>query len=80
MWSMGDLFPRWLTPPACPRPIAVYANRFEIFAYGLPDEGRLADYLLVRRPIAGSSQRVGETGTTCNIGGAAVRREWFRVR
>jgi hypothetical protein len=45
MWSMGDLFPRWLTPPNCPRPIGVHSNRFDIFAYGLPDEGRLANYL-----------------------------------
>jgi len=50
MWSMGDLLPRWLTPPNCPRPIGVHANRFEVFAYGLPDEGRLAGYLAAAGP------------------------------
>jgi hypothetical protein len=45
MWSMADEFPRWLSPPNCSRPIGVHANRFEIFAYGLPDGGRLANYL-----------------------------------
>jgi hypothetical protein len=45
MWSTGDLFSRWLTPPNCTRPIGVHANRFELFAYGLPDGGRLAGYL-----------------------------------
>jgi len=50
MWSMGDLFPRWLTPPNCSRPIGVHANRFEIFAYSLPDEGRLARYLAAAGP------------------------------
>ena len=50
MWSMGDLFSRWLTPPNCSRPIGVHANRFEIFAYGLPDEGRLASYLAAAGP------------------------------
>ena len=50
MWSMGDLFPRWLTPPRSPRPIGVHGNRFEVFAYGLPDGGRLADYLAAAGP------------------------------
>jgi hypothetical protein len=50
MWSMGDLFARWLTPPNCPRPIGVHANRFEVFAYSLPDDGRLANYLATAGP------------------------------
>lgn len=50
LWSMGDLFPRWLTPPNCPAPIAVHTSRFEIFAYGLPDEGRLVSYLAAAGP------------------------------
>jgi hypothetical protein len=45
LWSMGDLFERWLTPPGSPPPIAVYANRFDMFAYGLPDGGHLGEYL-----------------------------------
>lgn len=44
-WSTGNLFSRWLTPPNGPGPLWVYANQFEIFAYALPDEGRLARYL-----------------------------------
>src|SRR5262245_29137739 len=43
-------FSRWLTPPNCPTPIGVHANRFGIFAYGLPDGGRLADYLAAAGP------------------------------
>jgi len=50
MWSMGDLFVRWLTPPDCPSPIGVHANRFELFAYSLPDGGRLAEYLAAAGP------------------------------
>ncbi|MBX7102859.1 MAG: hypothetical protein K1X57_02180 [Gemmataceae bacterium] len=50
LWSMGDLFTRWLTPPNCSWPIGVYANRYEIFAYGLPDENRLASYLAAAGP------------------------------
>src|SRR5262245_37484446 len=50
MWSMGDLFTRWLTPPNCPRPIEVHANRYDLFAYRLPDGGRLADYLAAAGP------------------------------
>ena len=50
MWSMGDLFSRWLTPPNCSKPLAVHADRFEISAYALPDGGRLADYLSAAGP------------------------------
>jgi hypothetical protein len=45
MWSIGDLFTRWLTPPDGSRLLGVHATRFELFAYGLPDGGRLAKYL-----------------------------------
>lgn len=50
MWSTGDLFPRWLTPPDSLRPTCVHANRFEVFAYVLPDGGRLADSLASASP------------------------------
>jgi hypothetical protein len=50
MWSSGDLFSRWLTPPDCARPMRVHADRFEIFAYALPDGGRLAEYLSAAGP------------------------------
>lgn len=55
-WSMGDLINLWLTPPRCARPIVVHANRFEIFAYRLPDRGRLADSL-----AAAGAQQFAET-------------------
>ncbi len=45
MWSAGYLFPHWLTPPDGPRPSVVYTDRLELFAYELPDEGRLAQHL-----------------------------------
>lgn len=45
MWSMGDSFFRWLTPKGCPGPVGVHADQFEVFAYGLPDDGRLANHL-----------------------------------
>jgi hypothetical protein len=45
LWSMGDLYCRWLTPPSVPDPFYIHANRFEIYGYGLPDGGCLADYL-----------------------------------
>ena len=50
MWSMGDLFERWLTPPDGPMPFVVYANQYEMFAYSLPDGGRLARYLAAFGP------------------------------
>jgi hypothetical protein len=50
MWSMGYLFPSLLTPWNSPGPIRVHANRFEIFAYALPDGGRLADFLAAAGP------------------------------
>src|SRR5262249_4155571 len=50
MWSMGDLFSHWLKPPNCTEFIGVAANRFELFAYGLPDGGRLTDFLAAAGP------------------------------
>ncbi len=44
-WSMGDLFHRWLTPPDQPRPLTIHADRFEIYGYSLPDDGRLCEHL-----------------------------------
>jgi hypothetical protein len=45
MWSMGDLFGLRLTPSDGPMPLVVYADRYEIFGYNLPDGGRLAQHL-----------------------------------
>lgn len=42
LWSMGDLFHRWLRPPGGPTPMAVHADRFEVYGYALPDGGRLS--------------------------------------
>ena len=50
MWSMGDLFWRWLTPLDGSMPLAVHADRFEIFAYVLPDGGRLSQHLTSTGP------------------------------
>jgi hypothetical protein len=50
MWSMGNIFEKWLRPPDCPMPLCVYADQFEIFAYRLPDEGRLARHLAAAGP------------------------------
>jgi hypothetical protein len=50
LWSMGDLFGQWLTPPDGPNPCIVYTNRYEIFAYSLPDGGRLAQHLAAAGP------------------------------
>jgi hypothetical protein len=40
-WSMFDQFERWLVPPKPQRPNAICANRYQIYAYCLPDRGRL---------------------------------------
>ncbi|WP_435009118.1 hypothetical protein P12x_000368 [Tundrisphaera lichenicola] len=45
LWSMGDLFDRWMTPPGAAGPITVHADRFEIRGYRLPDDGRLGRHL-----------------------------------
>lgn len=50
MWSVGDLFARWLTPPDGPIPFVLYANRYQVFAYILPDGGRLAQHLAAAGP------------------------------
>lgn len=42
---MGDLFPRWLSPTDGPVPFTIHANFHQVFAYRLPDGGRLAQYL-----------------------------------
>src|SRR5262249_38324831 len=46
MWSMGDLFHEWLTPPDGPLPYVIGGNHFEVFGYALPDEGRLSRHLV----------------------------------
>ena len=45
LWSMGDLFPRWLTPDGGPGPIIAHGDRFEIFGYPVPDGDRLRRHL-----------------------------------
>jgi len=45
LWSMGDLYTRWLTPPKSPPPLEIDADRFQVYAYELPDSGRLERYL-----------------------------------
>ncbi len=50
MWSMGDLFERWLTPPDGPMPLMVYADRYQVYGYSLPDGGRLERYLATAGP------------------------------
>lgn len=50
LWSMDDLFSRWLTPPDGPRPINIHADRFEVYGYGLPDNGRLIRHLASAGP------------------------------
>jgi hypothetical protein len=42
---MGDLFHHWLTPPDGPQPLIVSTERFEVYAYCLPDAGRLKQHL-----------------------------------
>lgn len=50
LWSMGDLFCRWLTPPGGPGPIAIHADRFQVYGYVLPDDGRLGRHLTTAGP------------------------------
>ncbi|WP_165070473.1 hypothetical protein [Paludisphaera rhizosphaerae] len=45
LWSMGDLFRRWLSPPGGPSPIEIHADRVSVFGYSLPDGYRLACHL-----------------------------------
>jgi hypothetical protein len=45
LWSMGDLFLHWLTPPDGPQPLIVHTKRFEVYGYCLPDAGRLKRHL-----------------------------------
>jgi hypothetical protein len=50
LWSMGDLFSRWLTPPGGPPPLAIHADRFEVYGYALPDGGHLGRHLTTAGP------------------------------
>ena len=45
LWSMGDMFHRWLTPPVGRRSILIHGDRFQVYGYSLPDEGRLERHL-----------------------------------
>ncbi len=47
LWSMGDLFSRWLTPPGGSPLLIAYGDRFEVYGYALPDGGRLQRALAV---------------------------------
>jgi hypothetical protein len=44
-WSMGDIFHYWLKPPGGFTPIILHGNKFEVFAYALPDDNFLARHL-----------------------------------
>ncbi len=46
---MGDLFDRWLSPDNEIPKLAVYGDRFEVYGYCLPDEGRLLSRLTAAR-------------------------------
>ncbi|WP_165252298.1 hypothetical protein [Paludisphaera soli] len=50
LWSMGDLFVRWLAPPGGPPPVVLYGDRFEVYGYALPDDGRLIRHLAAAGP------------------------------
>ena len=50
LWSIGDLFHRWLLPPGGPPPLAIYADRFEVYGYSLPDGGHLDRHLTTAGP------------------------------
>ncbi|MHB1556185.1 MAG: hypothetical protein ACYC61_01770 [Isosphaeraceae bacterium] len=47
LWSMGDLFSRWLTPPGGSPLRIAFGNRFEVYGYALPDGRRLQRALTV---------------------------------
>jgi hypothetical protein len=51
LWSMGDIYPRSLTPPDGPEPLLIYGNNYEIYGYRLPDGGRLARHLKAARRL-----------------------------
>ncbi len=55
LWSMFDIFHRWLTPRDGPL-LHICANRFELYVYFLPDGGRLARRLERRLKKAGPHQ------------------------
>lgn len=50
LWSMGDVFVRWLSPVNSPPPIMLLGDRYEILVYALPDEDRLAHHLASAGP------------------------------
>lgn len=50
LWSMGDLISGWLMPPVGTVPIAIYADRFEVYGYDLPDGGHLGRRLSTAGP------------------------------
>jgi hypothetical protein len=49
-WSMGDIFKRWLTPPDGKPPLAVFADRHQVFGYPLPDGSCLVRHLTTCGP------------------------------
>jgi hypothetical protein len=50
LWSMGDIFERWLTPRRSRPPLCIYGDRFVVCSYTLPDGGRLARLLKTAGP------------------------------
>jgi hypothetical protein len=45
LWSMGDVFERWLSHDGGGQPIHLHSDRFELWCYPLPDAGLLANHL-----------------------------------
>jgi hypothetical protein len=45
LWSMGDVFDRWLSPDDGDQPIQLHADRFQLWCYPLPDDESLASHL-----------------------------------
>lgn len=45
LWSMGDIFEKWLSPPKGPKPYYIEGNKNALYGYELPDHGKLAKFL-----------------------------------
>lgn len=73
LWSMGELFDRWLTPPDGPPPLKAQTGRFDLYACVLSDDRRLARYLKHSGP-----QQLDETSIFIKRLREAIRA-WKRV-
>jgi hypothetical protein len=47
LWSMGDVFTKWLALSGGSPPFIVYGDRFEVLGYVMPDGGLLPQFLSV---------------------------------